>query len=57
MNKNKITWANLQTEALESLEAELGTDFHNFVTKLECADMVEERAVSLVKSMELKRAA
>ena len=47
----------MRTDAIESLEAELGADFRDYVTKLECADMVEERAVSIAKSMEMKRAA
>ncbi|HMB74885.1 MAG TPA: hypothetical protein VKN76_00685 [Kiloniellaceae bacterium] len=57
MNKKKLTWAGLRAEALEALEAELGVDFHDFVTVRECAEMIEERAVSLAKSIELKRAA
>ena len=57
MTKSKLTWASLRADALEALEAELGADFHDFVTKRECAEMIEERAVSLAKDLDLKRAA
>jgi hypothetical protein len=53
----KITWATLRAAALDSLLAELGGDFRAFVTERECAEMVEERAVSLARRMEQKLAA
>ena len=57
MNKHRITWAELRGEALASLEAELGVDFRRFVTARECAEMIDERAVSLAKDIDFKRAA
>lgn len=57
MNKNKLSWADLRRGAVEALEAELGADFREFVTARECADMIEERAISLAKNIEFKRAA
>jgi hypothetical protein len=53
----KITWVALRAAALDSLLVELGGDFRDYVTKLECAEMVEERAVSLGRRMEQKLAA
>jgi hypothetical protein len=52
-----ITWAVLRAAALDSLLAELGGDFRDYVTEIECAEMIEERAVSLGRRMEQKLAA
>ena len=53
----KITWTTLRAAALDSLWVELGGDFRDYVTKTECAEMVEERAVSLARRMDQKLAA
>ena len=53
----KITWTTLRAAALDSLLVELGGDFRDYVTKTECAEMVEERAVSLARRMDQKLAA
>ena len=59
MNKDtsKITWATLRAAALDSLLDELGDDFRDFVTDGECAEMVEERAISLARRRDFRLAA
>ena len=52
-----ITWAALRAAALDLYLAELGGDFRDYVTEAECAEMIEERAVSLARRMEQKLAA
>ena len=52
-----ITWAALRAAALDSYLAELGGDFRDYVTELECAEMLEERAISLGRRMDQKLAA